>query len=159
MNIRIGKIAIYGSIKEIETAKAILEHNLSPYLFDDNESKARLEIQNLIDANSIKVAILWDGNRVWSKRRIIKDIRAIIRRGMSALSDYLYEFFHLCCGSIAHYNKQGWICEYPDIEAIKGFLLKNEYGQSVLKHQPLWASDRIEILKEIYKMFGLKETL
>jgi hypothetical protein len=77
---------------------------------------------------------------------------------MSALTDYLYEFFHLCCGSIAHYNKHGWICEYPDIEAIKFFLLKNEYGQSVLKHQPFWASDRIEILKDVYRMFGLKET-
>jgi len=157
MNIRTGKITIYGTSKEIEIAKAILEQHLPKEQFNENESQARLIIQSLIDENSIKAAILWDGNRVWSRKKIIKDIRAIIRRGMSALSDYLYEFFHLCCGSIAHYNKQGWICEYPDIAAIKGFLLKNEYGQSVLKHQPCWASDRIEILKEVYKMFGLKE--
>jgi hypothetical protein len=158
MNIRIGKITIYGSAKEIEITKAILEKHLPKEQFNENESKARLLIQSLIDDYNVKAAILWDGNRVWSRKRIIKDIRAIIRRGMSALSDYLYEFFHLCCGSIAHYNKQGWICEYPDIETIKGFLLKNEYGQSVLIHQPYWASDRIEILKEVYKMFGLEET-
>jgi len=157
MNLRIGKIAIYGSAKEIEIAKVILEQHLPKEQFNENESKARLLIQSLIDENNIKAAILWDGNRVWSKEKVLKDVRAIIRRGMNALSDYLYEFFHLCCGSIAHYNKQGWICEYPDIDAIKGFLIKNEYGQSVLKHQPCWASDRIEILKEVNKILELKE--
>ena len=153
----VGKIKIYGSIREIEMAKAILEQNLSAELFNENESEARIEIQNLIDEHRIKATILWDGNRVWSKKRILKDVKAIIRRGMQALSDYLYEFFHLCCGSIAHYDKQGWICEYPDINAIRNFFVRNEYGESVLEWQPSWATDRIEIIKEIYRTLGTKE--
>jgi len=159
MNIRISKIAIYGSLKEIEMTKVILEQNLPPELFNENESKARIVIQELIDEHKIKAAILWDGNRVWSKEKVLKDIRAIIRRGMNALTDYLYEFFHLCCGSIAHYNKQGWICEYPDIESVRNFFERNEYGSSVLKHQPCWASDRIEIIREINRLLNVKEAL
>jgi hypothetical protein len=98
-----------------------------------------------------------NGNRVWSKKRIMKDLRNIVRKGMNAMSDYLYEFFHLCCGSITHYDKRGWICCYPDLEAVRGFLLRNEYGQSALKHQLRWARDRIEILKEMYDILELKE--
>jgi hypothetical protein len=157
MNIRIGKIAIYGSAKEIEIAKTILEQHLPIEQFNENESKARLLIQSLIDENNIKAAILWDGNRVWSREKVLKDVKALIRRGMSALTDYLYEFFHLCCGSIAHYNKQGWICEYPDIESVRNFFLRNEYGSSVLVHQPHWAADRIEIIREINRLLKIKE--
>jgi len=159
MNTRISKIAIYGSAKEIEIAKAILEKHLPTEQFNENESQARLIIQSLIDENNIKAAILWDGNRVWSREKVLKDIRALIRRGMNALTDYLYEFFHLCCGSIAHYNKQGWICEYPDIESVRNFLMRNEYGSSVLAHQPHWAADRIEIIREINRLLKIKEKL
>ena len=159
MNIRVGKITIYGSAKEIEMAKAILEQQLPEEQFNENESRARILIQSLIDEYNIKAAILWDGNKVWSKKRIIRDIRAIIQRGMNALSDYLYEFFHLGCGSIAHYNKQGWICEYPDIDSVRNFFRRNEYGASVLAHQPHWASDRIEIIREINRFLKIKEEL
>lgn len=159
MNIRTGKITVYGSTKEIEVAKAILEQHLPTEQFNENESKARLLIQSLIDENSIKAAILWDGNRVWSREKVLKDIRMITRRGMNALTDYLYEFFHLCCGSIAHYNKQGWICEYPDIESVRNFFERNEYGSSVLAHQPNWAADRIEIIREINRLLKIKEEL
>ncbi|MBN2523657.1 MAG: hypothetical protein JXB24_10315 [Bacteroidales bacterium] len=157
MNIRIGKIAIYGSAKEIEVAKAILEQHLPAEQFNGNESKARLLIQSLIDEQKIKARILWDGNSVWSKRRITKDIRTVLRKGMHTMSDYLYEFFHLCCGSIAHYNKQGWICEYPSIDSLRNFFEHNEYGSSVLVHQPYWAADRIEIIKDINQLLGIKE--
>lgn len=157
MNIRIGKIAIYGSAKEIEIARAILEQHLPKEQFNENEFKARLAIQSLIDEQKIKARILWGGNSVWSKRRIMKDIRIILRKGMDAMSDYLYEFFHLCCGSIAHYNKQGWICEYPDIPVLRYFFERNEYGTSVLAHQPCWAADRIEIIKEINQSLEIKE--
>jgi len=157
MNTKIGKINIYGSVREIEMAKAILEQHLSAELFNENESKARIEIQKLMDEHNIKATILWDGNRVWSKKRILKDVKTLIKRGMQVLSDYLYEFFHLCCGSIAHYDKQGWISEYPDINVVRNFFIRNEFGESVLKWQPRWATDRIEIIKEIYQFLGIKE--
>jgi len=157
MNTRINKITIYGSKKDMEIAENILKQYLSPDLFYDNESQARIEIQKLIDEHKIKAAILWDGNRVWSKDKILRDVRAVIRRGMNTLSDYLYEFFHLCCGSIAHYSKQGWICEYPSIDSLRDFFEHNEYGSSVLAHQPYWAADRIEIIKDINQLLGIKE--
>lgn len=157
MNIKISKITIYGSKKDVEIAEIILKQYLSPDLFNDNESQARIAIQKLIDEHKIKAAILWDGNRVWSKKKILRDVRTIIQRGMSALTDNLYEFFHLCCGSIAHYNKQGWICECPDIASVRNFFERNEYGSSVLAHQPHWATDRIEIIKEINHLLGIKE--
>jgi len=157
MNTRINKITIYGSKKEIEIAENILKQYLSPDLFNNDELQARIEIQKIIDGNRIKAAILWDGNRVWSKEKVLRDMKTVIRHGMSTLSDYLYEFFHLCCGSIAHYNKQGWICEYPDIESVRNFFERNEYGSRVLAHQPHWAADRIEIIKEINQMLEIKE--
>jgi len=157
MNIRISKIAIYGSAKEIEIAKVILEQHLPTEQFNENESKARIVIQKLIDDNHIKAAILWDGNRVWSRKKVLGDVKTIVRRGMSALTDYLYEFFHLCCGSIAHYDKQGWISEYPDLDSVRNFLMRNEYGSSVLAHQPHWAADRIEIIREINRLLKIKE--
>jgi hypothetical protein len=157
MNTRINKISIYGSKKDIEIAENILKQYLSPDLFNDNESHARIEIQKLIDEHKIKAAILWDGNRVWSRNNIIRDLKRVIRQGMNALSDHLYEFFHLCCGSIAHYDKQGWICEYPSIDSLRDFFEHNEYGSSVLAHQPYWAADRIEIIKNINQLLGIKE--
>jgi len=159
MNLSIGKTTIYGTEKKIEIAKETLEQYLPVELFNENESKARFEIQKLIDEHNIKATVLWDGNRVWSKEKILKDVKALIKRGMHALSDYLYEFFHLCCGSIAHYNKQGWICEYPDIPAIRNFFIRNEYGKSILEWQPWWATDRIEIIKKIYNLFNIKQEL
>jgi hypothetical protein len=159
MNIRISKVSIYGSAKAINVAKAELEQHVPKRLFEENEPEARRIIQSLIDDHGIKATILWDGNRVWSRKRILKDFKVIMRRGMSSLTDYLYEFFHLCCGSIAHYNKQGWICEYPDIEALRCFFKKNEFGTSVLAHQPRWASDRIEIIREIDPLLKIKENI
>ncbi|MEO0126302.1 MAG: hypothetical protein ABIL44_00960 [candidate division WOR-3 bacterium] len=156
MNIKIDKISIYGSEKEIEIAQTILKQFLSSELFKEDESKARIEIQRLIDKHNIKATILWDGNIVWSKKRILKDIRKIVDEGMNAMSDYLYQFLNLCCGSIAHYDKWGWISKYPYLEALRKFFIKNEFGQSVLSYQPWWATDRIEIVKEIYKFFGLR---
>jgi hypothetical protein len=159
MHVRIRKVSIYGSAKAIEVAKTELEQHLPKRLFEENEPAARRIIQSLTDDHNIKATILWDGNRVWSKKRILRDFRMIMRHGMNALTDYLYEFFHLCCGSIAHYNKQGWICEYPDIEALRSFFERNEFGTNVLAHQPGWASDRIEIIREVDQLLKIKETI
>jgi len=158
MNLKIEKITIYGSKKDVEFAQKTLLQSLPMELFKENESIARLKIQSLIDEFNFKVAITWNGNTVWSKKKILKDLKRIMHKGMDALTDHLYGFFNLCCGSIAHYNKQGWICEYPNLEALRNFFYKNEYGHGVLEWQPWWTTDRIEIIKEVYKMFGLKET-
>jgi hypothetical protein len=62
---------------------------------------------------------------------------------------------HLSCGSIAHYNKQGWIDYYPTINHLKQFFIRNEYGSRVLHHIPQWHSDAISIVKEIEPLLGI----
>lgn len=149
------KINIYGSSKEIEAAEKAL-NTLKPEILEKPEKELRLEIQKLIKNYKLKASILLNGNIVWDKDKILKNIRTIIRHDdMSKMSNYLYEFLHMECGSIAHYNKQGWIDTYPTVEALKQFFMKNEFGESVLKYQPHWATDRIEIIKEIEKLLKI----
>jgi hypothetical protein len=47
------------------------------------------------------------------------------------MTDYLYHWLSLQAGSIAHYNKLGWIDVYPTVDHLKQFFLKNEYGHRV----------------------------
>ncbi|MGB3479888.1 MAG: hypothetical protein WBB67_12095 [bacterium] len=153
MNFIMNKIRICGSKKNVAAASCILKK--CSRLVTSTESEARLCIQSLIDTYALKATILWDGNTVWSKTRVLNDLYKLLKYGMTALSDYLYAFFHLCCGSIAYYDKHGWISHYPDIPSLKRFLLCNELGQDVLSNQPWWATDRIEIIKGIYVLLNL----
>ena len=177
MNERIGKIAIYGSRKEIEDAKRLL--NTIPELYELSEPDARIKIQDAIDNNGVKASILYDGNRVWSRKKIVRNVKRIVKEGVLGhagyipvgsmlrvpemgagkpiLSDYTYEFFSLSCGSIAHYNKAGWIAEYPTGEALRSFFLKNEYGRRVIEYLPGWKTDAIRIVEEIEKRLGISK--
>ena len=144
------EVAIYGSKKQIEETENALQQFL-PDLSDLSEPKARLELQQLIDKHNIKATILFDGNCVWSKKKILRDIRKVKKNGMDKLSDYLYKFLSLSCGSIAHYNKFGWIEFYPTIEDLKQFFRRNEFGQRVLHSIPVWKTDVYQIVEEIEK--------
>ena len=149
------KIALYGNQKEIETAEKILDTlNLV-----DNEHQDRLVIQKAIDKYKIKARILYDGNSVYSFDKVIRDFKRALNSksgpvseygsGDYNLTDYLYDFLHLACGSIAHFNKNGWIGTYPEKQDLKDFCKRNEFGQDIITHQPGWASDRIAISKAI----------
>ena len=182
------KISIHGSKKDVEKAMEILskldlgikeeleEHPNRWRLM--SEAKDRLKIQEAIDVNNLKASILYDGNGVWSKKRILQNLRRIIEHGTlygsqrvrwiplgsmlyfpatprdfkPVLSKYFYEFLHLCCGSIAHYNRAGWIAEYPTVEDLKTFFKKNEYGKRVLDHIPRWKTDAKVIVEAIEAM-------
>ena len=65
------------------------------------------------------------------------------------LSKYFYEFLHLDCGSIAHYNIHGWIAEYPTLEHLKKFFRRNEFGRRVLDYIPYWHTDAKRIVEAI----------
>jgi hypothetical protein len=78
--------------------------------------------------------------------------------GDPILSKYFYDFLHLHCGSIAHYNIQGWITEYPTLEDLKQFFKKNEYGKRVLDHIPVWMTDAKRIVEEIERQLFPFET-
>jgi len=152
------KIGIYGSGKEIGEARGVLD-GLS---LSGNEYEDRLVIQEAIDRNKVKADILYDGNTVWSYDRVVRDFKRALGSGPSRiteygngnydLTNYLYEFLSLACGSIAHYNKYGWIGTYPSKEDLKQFCKHNEFGQDILSHQPSWASDRQRIAKAVLEM-------
>lgn len=150
------KLAMYGNQAEIDSCTKILNEKLLPQVTPNTkEGEIRPLISSLIDSENIKASILYDGNSVWSKKRILKDIRRVKKNGMGALTDYLYDFFNLCCGSIAHYNKFGWIDVYPTISALKAFFVRNEYGESVYNHVPAWKTDVKDIVLAIHSELGI----
>lgn len=164
-------IRILGSQKDLEKAKAVLDNlDLPP-----REDKARIVIQDAIDEHRLNASILYRGNRVWNRTKILNNLERIIEKGTlygnkrvrwlrlgsnlclpatpadfkPILSDYFYEFLLLNCGSIAHYNKAGWIGIYPTLEDLKRFFLKNEYGKPVSESVSTWKSDVKRIVADI----------
>ena len=148
------RVALYGSKKQIQEAEIILIKNI-PQLPTLSESLARLKIQECLDFENVKVDILFDGNSVWSKKRILRDIKRIKKYGMKSLSNYLYKFLSLSCGSIAHYNKYGWIACYPTIDDLRNFFRRNEFGERVLNHIPVWKTDAYRIVGEIEQVLDI----
>ena len=142
------RVAIYGTTKQVQEVEQILSKNI-PNLPALNESDARLKIQDCIDTYKIRADILFDGNTIWAKNKIIKDIRTVKKYGMGKLSDYLYKFLSLSCGSIAHYDKQGWVETYPTVYDLRLFFVENEYGRRVLDSLPTWKTDAYRIVEEI----------
>lgn len=172
---RKNKITIRGSKKDCEKAEELLKTIEGLEVL--SESAARLKIQQLIDDNNLKAWILFNGNGVYSKKRILRNLRRIRKHGVlydrtklsfipigsmlrmptvgkTILSKYFYEFLTLCCGSIAHYNIQGWVATYPTYEDLKEFFKKNEFGKRVLDDIPGWHTDAVEIVKAIEKMLN-----
>ena len=86
--------------------------------------------------------IMYDGNSVWDVKRLMKQFRTFVKfYNYEHFTKYLYEFFSLQCGSIAHYNKSGWLSIYPDLLSLKEFFKHNEYGSPVENHPPAWHYD------------------
>lgn len=142
------RITLYGTPANIAIAEEMIEANFLT-VGGLSEGDARIGLQNLIDTTPIKVDMLFDGNSIYSKNKIVRDIKRVKKNGMKSMTNGLYKFLSLCCGSIAHYNKQGWVEEYPTIEDLKNFFLRNEFGQRVLDYIPHWKTDAKAIVKEI----------
>ncbi len=146
-------IKIYGTSMDIRIAESkIKETELT-----GDESKDRVILQAVIDLHKLKARILYNGNSVWSRNAVIRDLKKILTSGSTekSLTDYLYDFFNLQCGTIAHFNKQGWASMYPDTDSIRRLFIKNEYGNRVLEHIPRWQSDVILIVSEIEGLLGI----
>jgi len=164
------QIRIIGNKKDIDVAEAALKTIKD--LESLSEPKARLEIQQLIDGQNLNATILFDGNTVWSKNRILRNLEQIMKHGTlynkkkpgyipigsmlrmpvvgdCILSDYFYDFLNSHCGSIAHYNKQGWVTEYPTVDDLRDFFKKNEHGKRVLDWIPAWMTDAKLIIEAI----------
>jgi hypothetical protein len=135
---------------------------ITPYNYFDGYQEAHIRtiIQGILDdpKNRLRqLTVLYDGNTVWSKDKILKDVRTIVKSNdMSKMTNHLYDFLNLCCGSIAHYNKQGWIEVYPTVSHLRQFFSCNEYGGKVINHIPHWKTDVIHIVTGINKLLRIK---
>jgi len=150
------KITYFGSEQDIKKAIAVLKKH--PQLQVMKEGDARLLIQKLIDQHRLRASILINGNHVWSKDRILRNLERIINVGTlynedqtkpPHLSHYFYQFLSLDCGSIAHYDIHGWIHKYPTVEHLKKFFKQNEFGKRVLEWIPAWNTDAKAIVAAI----------
>lgn len=167
-------IRILGSPKQLEKAQNIIDA-MQPLLKTLVEAQARLMIQDAIDEHHLNASILYKGNRVWSRRKILRNLKRIIEKGTlygnkrvrwirvnnaiclpktpakfkPILSKYFYEFLTLCCGSIAHYSREGWIGIYPTLEDLKNFFQRNEHGKPVSEWIPEWKADAKRIVADI----------
>jgi hypothetical protein len=172
------EIRIIGSKVDVEKAELLIK--AIPNLETLDESKVRLIIQDIIETHNLKAHILVDGNSVWNSIPIITNLKRIMEHGKlyegrhpgyvqvgemlrfpvadkCVLSDYFYDFLNLHCGSIAHYNKQGWVTVYPTVEDLKEFFKKNEYGRRVLDDLPDWFTDGRRIVEKIeFTLFPLQ---
>jgi len=101
--------------------------------------------------------ILYDGNSVWDVKRLMKQFKTFVKYyDYEHFTKYLYEFFSLQCGSIAHYNKMGWFQTYPDLISLKEFFKANEYGQAVKDYPPSWHWDaQLAVDQMSTVLFGL----
>lgn len=137
------KIVIYGSAKDINIAKTAINTDIELFTSPLTEREIRADLQAVIDKYNLKAAVLYDGNTVWPLERLVKAFKRCVKAGGPAkyFTKELYEFFHLCCGTIAHYNIHGWCEVYPDNEALKKLFLKNEYGEPVTRYAPVWKAD------------------
>lgn len=167
MDKTIGVIRLIGSKLEVEAA----EEALNELDIKLSEDKLRPEIQKVIEQRKLKAAILYKGNSIWNRQRIIRNLKQIVKagvlyreppgmlrfpsRGRTILTKYFYEFLHLCCGSIAHYNINGWVATYPTVEDLRGFFRKNEFGHRVLDHVPEWKTDVKIIVRDIEDILGI----
>jgi hypothetical protein len=164
------KIEICGpknSVRKVENELKTIEH-----LEDMEEPVARIVLQDLIDEKDIRASIMVNGNSVWSKKRILLNLKRIMELKRlykdktphrelvggvlylpvdtdPVLSKYFYEFLHQHCGSMAHYNIHGWIAEYPTLEDLKKFFKRNEFGHRVLDDIPSWYTDAKRIVEAI----------
>lgn len=170
-------ISISGNAQQIAKAKMVLEPMLKR-LEVMTEAQARMVIQDTIDGQGLGASILYKGNQVWSRRKIILNLKRIMARGQlygnkrvrwmrvnnsvclpsvekgfkPILSQYFYDFLTLCCGSKAHYNRAGWIGIYPTLDDLKRFFMKNEHGKPVSEYIPEWKTDAKRIVEDIERM-------
>jgi len=144
------KFRYIGNEDSIVAAKDILRE----YPATVAEDKVRALVQEAMSKPEWpdKVDVLYDGNKVYPLKPIISDVDNCIKNGMEQMTQKLYVFLHTCTGSIAHYDKAGWVATYPTVAAFAQYCRCNEQGRSILDQQPWWASDRKAICKEILNM-------
>lgn len=107
--IEAGVLYVYGSQTEQEKAKGII----SSLLLTGNEGVDRLIIQRAIDDYGLKAAVLYDGNIVYPYGKHVREYQRLRKsNNLGRMTKAFYEFLHLACGDIAHYNYGGYVDYY-----------------------------------------------
>lgn len=135
------RITFFGSNNVIESDKNIID-NLP---LTGNESNDRILIQKCIDNNNLKSEILYEGNTIYSFKKIVKEYRNLQKNGtLDKLTNKMYLFFTNACGDIAHYNINGFRDYYNNsLENLESKLLSRD------TFIPRWCSDLDRIFKEL----------
>lgn len=120
------------------------------------EVHSRHVIQEYLDkGDNYRLSVLINGNSVVAKTPLLKSLRTIVKTGnMDHLTDELYHFFSLYCGSIAHYNRAGWVATYPTVSALKDFFRRNEFGQDILSYNRNYV-DRVSVIQDMCKILRI----
>lgn len=135
------KIKLYGKNEEIlQLEKAIIE-NLD---LTGNEHDDRLIIQKCIDDRKLKSDISYNGNTIYPFEKTVKLYRQLQKNdSLENLNQYMYKFFTLACGDIAHYDIGGYKSYYNySIRELENTILKNVWTTR-------WQSDCDRIFREL----------
>jgi len=65
--------------------KAVVALKKYRSLTHSKEGKARLKIQSIIDEHDLKATILINRNAVWSKKRVLRNLRRIMKQGIELI--------------------------------------------------------------------------
>lgn len=137
-------ISIHGDVKNVARAEKMI-NDLGK--LQGWEGGNRALIQKEV-CDKVRCSILYNGNTIYPLKAILKDFKKVIEGGVECLSDELYTLFHCSMGTIAHYNKQGWISNYPTISDVRGVLVN--------AFIPDWHTDLELIRSEMILMIGRK---
>ncbi len=107
--------------------------NTEPHI---TEKELRKRLEAWMSARKCGDEMILNGNSIWYSWKVMRDFRKLWKNyDVNNFTDYLYRFFSLRCGSIAHYNKFGWFDAYDTQSKLRDFLNHNEMGQNVLSYQ------------------------
>jgi hypothetical protein len=140
------RVNLRGNEKNVARVERMLNELITKEVFSGDEGLNRIIIQREI-ADKVRCSILYAGNTVYGKETVLKDFKKIVKEGVESLTEDLYSVFHLHFGTIAHYNRQGWIANYTTINHIKE-LVRNA---SI----PHWYTDLEEIRTAMMKIFRI----
>ena len=132
---------MFGSKSVLEEEKNIIDNRP----LTGEEGKDRLIIQQCIDDKKLKSSILYDGNTVLPFNKIVNEYRKLQKDGtLTKMSERMYEFFHLHCGDIAHYNIGGYRVHYNNsLKQLEAEVLSQD------PFVPSWHTDLDKIFKEL----------
>lgn len=141
LNLNGSKIKLYGNNEGILQKEKTIIENLD---LTGNEHDDRLIIQKCIDDNKLKSDISYNGNTIYPFEKTVKLYRQLQKNdSLENLNKYMYHFFTLACGDIAHYDIGGYKSYYNySIRELENTVLKDIWTTR-------WQSDCDRIFREL----------